>query len=125
MLALLARSENLAASTLTAIVPVAFGVGVTTRVATVPLTIVKVPLLPPVTVTSASEKLEPTLSLNVNVKVTAPVAVAPAALLVMATVGATLSGAAGAGVRGVAPGGSESPPPQAATRTAAAINRAN
>jgi hypothetical protein len=59
---------------LTWIMPALFGVGVTTSVARAPLTRVKVPLVPPVTVMSSTVKLVPTSSLKVKVKVTSPVA---------------------------------------------------
>ena len=66
--------------------------GLATSVARVALTRVNVPLVPPTRATSSAVKLVPTSSLKVNVKVTSPVAVAPPASSVMATVGGVTSG---------------------------------
>jgi hypothetical protein len=75
----------------------------------VALTFTRPAAVPPVTVMSSAAKLVPTSSLKVKVKVTAPVAVAPASLSVMATVGGVVSvGAVG------------SVPPQAASSQAVA-----
>ncbi len=79
------------AATLTVIVPVAFTGGVTTNVASVPLTRVNTPAVPPATAMSSAVKLAPTSSLKVKVNVTGPLAVSPAALLVMSTVGGVAS----------------------------------
>ena len=99
-----ARLVNVAAPAPMLMLPAVPGVGTTTTsVAWVPLTRVKLPLLPPATIRSSVVKLPPTSSLKL--KVTSPVAMAPAALLPMDTVGATVSGAgAGLGAGGEAGG---------------------
>jgi hypothetical protein len=110
VLALPEPSLNVLAATLTLIVPVALAVGETTKVALLPsLAMVKVPLVPPVTVTSLVANPD-TASLNVKVKVTSPVAVA-LTLSVMVTVGAVVSV--------VVP-----PPPQAESKADAAMAQA-
>jgi hypothetical protein len=69
---------------------------------------VKVPLVPLLTVTSSAVK-PVTASLNVNVNVTLPLVVVPDTLSVMATVG------------GVVSAGAEAPPPHAAKSADTAV----
>ena len=69
---------------------------------------------------SAGVTVVPTFSLNRKVKVTLPVAVMPAALLLMVTAG----GVESTGVGSVPPLGLEPPPPQAARRRPAATDGA-
>ena len=69
MLALFAASVKVPAATDTWMVPEELAVGVTTKVACVVFTMVKVPAVPPVTTTSLAVKLVPTLSLKLKVKV--------------------------------------------------------
>ena len=129
VLPLPARSVNLSAATLTSMVPVELAVGVTTRVACVPSTRVKLPLVPPVTTTEAVVKLVPTSSLKVNANVTSPAAVAAAMLSVIVTVGGVVSGAGatggGAGAGALVGGASASPPPQALSIISAARAQAD
>jgi len=72
-------------------VPASLAGGVTTSVASVPLTRVNAPAVPPATAISSAVKLVPTSSLKVKVNVTGPVAVSPAALLVISTAGGVVS----------------------------------
>ena len=139
MFPLPARSVNLSAATLTSMLPVEFAMGVTTSVAWLPSMRVKAPFVPPVTTTEAVVKLVPTSSLNVNAKVTSPVAVAAAMSSLIATVGGVVSAGAGAGAgaggAGAAAGGagaaamaggaSASPPPQALSSMDAASAHAD
>jgi hypothetical protein len=111
----MASSAALAAM-LSWMVPVLFGVGLTTSVARVPLTRVNAPLVPPVTVTSSAVKLVPTSSLKLKVKVTSPVATASATLSVMVITGPVVS----AGAPAAGGGASPLPPPQAASNSEAA-----
>ena len=104
------------AATLSTIIPVLLAVGVTTKVALVPLTRVNVPLAPPVTVMSSTVKLVPTSLLKAKVKVTGPVAVVSATLSVMVTTRPVESTAA----PGAEGGASPLPPPQAASISEAA-----
>jgi hypothetical protein len=99
------------------IVPTELGVGVTTRVATVGLTKVSAPTVPPLTIRSLIVKLDARSgSLAVTVKVTSPVAT-PGTLSVTLTVGGVVSGA----VVFVEPaGGVALPPPQAASNSESA-----
>jgi hypothetical protein len=90
--ALPAMSVKLPAATLTVIVPLALGVGVTTIVACEPLMRLKPLAVPPVTVMSEASKLTPTSSLNTNVKVTGPLATGAETLLAIVTVGGVVSG---------------------------------
>ena len=102
--------------------------GVTTSVACVPLSLLKAPAVPPVTVMSLASKLTPTSSLNTKLKVTGPEAVGAETLLAIVTVGAVVSGAWLAGtVPTGGRGAPASPPPQptsvAAVSSAAAGHR--
>ena len=109
--------------TLTLMVPALLAIGVTSKVAWVALTLLKVPALPPVMTTSLAVKLAPTSSLKTKLKITGPVAVAAETSSKMATVGAVRSGAGavlGALITVADGGGVASPPPQAATRRDAA-----
>ena len=112
-LALLARSVNLPAATLTLIVPAALAAGVSSSRYFMSLTLISGLAVPPATTMSSIVKLVPTDSLNVKVNVTAPDAVTAAMLSSMTSVGATLSG-----------DGSSPPPPQAATNSDAATAHA-
>ena len=113
-LALLARSVNFPAATLTLMVPVELAAGVSSTKYFMSLTLINALGAPPATTMSSKVKLLPTDSLNAKMNVTAPDAVAPALLSSMTKVGATVSG------------GDESPPPppQAATNSDAASAQA-
>ena len=101
------------AATLTVMLPLELGVGLTSSVADLPsVDIVKTPLLPPATTASSTPKLVPTFLLKLKMKVTSPAAVTPVSLSVMLTVGAASSAALG--------GASASPPPQADNNSASA-----
>ena len=60
-------------------------------VALVPLATVNMPAVPPATVTSLAVNVPPMSLLKAKVNVTSPVAVLPAALLAMVTVGGRVS----------------------------------
>ena len=86
-----AASATAPAGTVISTVPAALAIGVTTSVALVPLATVNLPAVPPATVTSLAVKLPPTSLLKAKLKVMSPVAVPPAALLAMVTVGGRVS----------------------------------
>ena len=86
-----ARSLKAPTATLTFSVPLVLAVGMTTKVACVPLTRVKAPLVPPVTTTSSVVKLVPTSLLKAKVKVTLPLAVGATMSLVTVRVGGRVS----------------------------------
>jgi hypothetical protein len=122
--ALPAISANLPGATVTVIVPLTLGVGVTTTVACAPLIRLNPLAVPPVTAMSLASKLTPTSSLNTKVKVTGPVASGAETSLAIVTVGGVVSGPepGGAGVFDTGGGGgSASPPPQLMSAEQASI----
>jgi hypothetical protein len=125
VLALPAMSLKLPGGTVTVIVPLTPGVGVTTMVACEPLIRLNPLAVPPVTTMSLASKLTPTSSLKTNVKVTGPAATGAETLLAIVTVGGVVSGAGPAGVLDTGGGGASASLPQpmsaaqASTRAAA------